>query len=269
MRASNYRRNEAIKSVYLAIFGVLLNVTAVFSADPHGASGSPPHWQYAGETGPDKWGALAPEYELCGTGKMQSPIDLADGFQADGAAFVLSYQPSPLNIIHNGHTIQVNFQPGSSITVSGKRHDLLQVHFHTPSEHAFGGERAAMEAHFVHKSADGALAVLGVMMQAGGANAALETVWKHIPAAAGPAQDIAGAKVDPGAFFPADHQYYRYMGSLTTPPCSEGVNWFVLKAPMTVSQEQLAKFAAAVSANSRPVQPVNNRLVLQPLAKAP
>lgn len=191
-------------------------------------------------------------------------FDLADGFQAEGAPVSLNYSPSALNIIHNGHTIQANFQPGSSMTVGGKRYDLLQVHFHTPSEHAKAGERAAMEAHFVHKSAEGKLAVLGVMMQLGADNAAVEALWKHMPSEAGPAQDIAGATIDAKAFFPASLKYYRYMGSLTTPPCNEGVNWFVLEEPVTISKAQLEKFSSAVSANSRPLQPVNNRLVLQP-----
>lgn len=256
-----------MKTLYLGMFALLLNGTAALAADPHVAAGAPAHWEYVGETGADKWGGLAPEYELCGAGKMQSPIDLADGFQADGASISLNYGPSALNIIHNGHTIQANFQPGSSMTVSGKRYDLLQVHFHTPSEHAYAGERAAMEAHFVHKSAEGKLAVLGVMMEMGADNAPLESLWKHMPASAGPAQDVAGATIDAKAFFPASLKYHRYMGSLTTPPCSEGVNWFVLDQSVTVGKAQLEKFASAVSANARPLQPVNNRLVLQPATK--
>lgn len=253
-----------MKAVYLGLCAALMTGAAAFAADPHAAPGAPAHWEYAGETGAEKWGSLSPDYQLCSTGQMQSPIDIADGFQADGAPISLNYNPSALNIIHNGHTIQANFQPGSSITVSAMRYDLLQVHFHTPSEHAKAGERAAMEAHFVHKSADGKLAVLGVMMQMGADNLALESLWTHMPSEAGPARDIAGATIDAKAFFPASLKYHRYMGSLTTPPCSEGVNWFVLDEPVTVGQAQLEKFAAAISANSRPLQPVNNRLVLKP-----
>lgn len=124
----------------------------------------------------------------------------------------------------------------------------------------------AMEAHFVHKSAEGKLAVLGVMKRVGPDNAALQPVWEHMPASAGPTQDIAGTSVDPAALFPVERSYFRYMGSLTTPPCSEGVNGFVLKEPVTISQAQLDKFVSAVTANARPLQPVNNRLVLQPVS---
>ena len=257
-----------MKPLYLSIFALLMGTTGVLAADvpaEHPADpASPPHWAYTGESGADTWGNISPDYHACSAGMMQAPIDQGDGFQAAGAAFTLNYQPSPLNIIHNGHTVQVNFQPGSSMTVSGKRYELLQVHFHTPSEHAIGGQRMAMEAYFVHKSAEGKLAVLGVMMRVGADNAVLQPVWEHLPASAGPAQDIAGASVDPAAFFPAERSYFRYMGSLTTPPCSEGVNWFVLKEPVTISQVQLDKFVSAVTANARPLQPVNNRLVLRP-----
>lgn len=165
--------------------------------------------------------------------------------QADGAPFTLDYKASPLNIIHNGHTVQVNFAPGSSMSVGGKKYELLQVHFHTPSEHAIDGKRVPLEGHFVHKSAEGALAVLGVMMQEGAENPALESVWKHLPMSAGPAQTIEGASVYPVDFFPPKRTYHRYMGSLTTPPCSEGVNWFVPTEPISISSAQLQKFAKA------------------------
>lgn len=229
------------------------------------AGHSAPHWEYTGEAGAEKWGGLSPDFAACGAGKMQSPVDIKDGFKADGAALILDYQASPLNIIHNGHTVQVNFAPGSSMRVSGTKYDLLQVHFHTPSEHAIGGVRAPMEAHFVHKSAAGALAVLGVMMQEGAENPAVEGVWKHLPMAAGPAQTIEGASVYPVDFFPPNRTYHRYMGSLTTPPCSEGVSWFVLTDPIMLSAAQIEKFAKATGENSRPLQPVNNRLLLHPI----
>ncbi|MEQ1890060.1 MAG: carbonic anhydrase family protein [Alphaproteobacteria bacterium] len=258
-----------MKKICLGLAAVWLNAAPALAEEPHAAAGAPAHWEYIGETGAGKWGELGPEYALCAAGKMQSPIDLTDGFQAEGAPVILDYQPSALNIVHNGHTIQANFQPGGAMTVSGRRYALLQVHFHAPSEHALGGERAAMEAHFVHKSDDGKLAVLGLMMRTGAENPALEAVWQHMPTVAGPAQDIAGAVIDAKAFFPASLKYHRYMGSLTTPPCSEGVNWFVLDEPVNVGPAQLKKFVAATGENARPLQPVNNRLVLNPMGNAP
>ncbi len=258
---------HTMKSGVMIIGASLILSGAALAKDKHAAGGhSAPHWEYTGAMGAENWGDLSPDFAACGAGKMQSPIDIKDGFQADGAPFTLDYKASPLNIIHNGHTVQVNFAPGSSMSLGGKKYELLQVHFHTPSEHAIDGKRAPLEGHFVHKSAEGALAVLGVMMQEGAENPAVESVWKHLPMSAGPAQAIEGASVYPVDFFPPKRTYHRYMGSLTTPPCSEGVNWFVLTEPISISSAQLQKFAKATGENSRPLQPVNNRLVLQPVS---
>ncbi len=230
------------------------------SSGGHGGA----QWAYEGKEGPENWGQLSKDFRSCESGRMQSPIDIADGFTATGDPIEFDYYLTPLSIIHNGHTIQVNYKPGSGITVGGRRYELLQFHFHTPSEHAVGHARAAMEVHFVHKNATGQLAVVGALMQAGGENVALREIWASMPKKAGPAKVSKQVLVNGRDLLPRDRSYYRYMGSLTTPPCSEGVNWFFLTQPITVSMEQVEQFAKAVGENARPLQALNNRLLLSP-----
>ena len=223
-----------------------------------------PQWGYEGEEGPENWGRLSQDFRACESGRMQSPIDIAGGVAANGDAIEFDYNLTPLSIVHNGHTIQVNYRPGSSITVGGNRYELLQFHFHTPSEHAVGHARAAMEVHFVHKNATGQLAVVGALMQAGGENMALREIWASMPKKAGPVKVNKQVLVNGRDLLPRDRSYYRYMGSLTTPPCSEGVNWYFLTQPITVSMEQVEWFAKAVGENARPLQALNHRLLLSP-----
>ncbi len=222
------------------------------------------HWDYGDQVGPDNWGQISPDYLLCEAGTMQSPIDIADGFGATGEPIELDYRLTPLSIVHNGHTVQVDYAHGSGITVAGKRYELLQFHFHSPNERAVGHSQAAMEMHLVHKAADGQLAVVGIMMEGGSENLALREVWNDMPEAAGPVQVADDVLINARDLLPADTGYYRYMGSLTTPPCSEGVNWFVLTQPIQVGMAQVARFVDAVGFNARPVQSVNHRLVLAP-----
>jgi len=235
---------------------------------PATAGHAGPAWTYAGATGPERWAALSNDFEMCGIGAMQSPIDMShfNGASVDPIEF--DYKLTPLEIIHNGHTVQVNFAPGSGITVEGKRFELLQAHFHKPSEYSMGGRQSAMEMHLVHKSAAGELAVIGVLMEVGDENVALSEFWDAMPQQAGPARSDPRTLINARDFLPRDTGYYRYMGSLTTPPCSEGVNWFVMRQPVSISMAQIERFAAAVGENARPVQPVNRRFVLAPLASA-
>jgi carbonic anhydrase len=232
--------------------------------DSHDSGGhdAAPHWSYGGADGPEHWGALSAAFAACSHGAMQSPIDLNAGFTVATLSHAFDYKPSALNIVHNGHTVQANYAPGSSMTVQGKVYDLLQFHFHAPSEHAIGGHRAPMEVHLVHQSADGELAVLGIMMNEGAANEALAGAWSKMPMHETAAADHGDVMVDAAALLPATGRYYHYKGSLTTPPCSEGVRWFVLQTPITVSTEQIAKFVEAAAPNARPLQPINKRLVV-------
>jgi len=239
-----------------ALVGVLS-----LSCQSHAPHAGKPHWSYEGATGPDHWGELAPSCILCKTGKAQSPIDIANTTPATLVPIEVNYKPVPLSIVNNGHTIQVDYAPGSSMKIGGEEYQLLQFHFHTPSEHTVKGNAFAMEGHLVHKSATGVLAVIGVLMDRGAASAFIGKLWEHLPIKKGERNTPAGVTVNAAGLLPKSMGRYSYMGSLTTPPCSEGVVWNVLKSPIAVSDEQVAAFAAIFKHNARPVQPLNGRVV--------
>ena len=223
-------------------------------------------WGYGVENGPAVWGQLSPEYALCAVGTHQSPIDLVNPTSAALPAIAFNYQPTALRIQNNGHTIVVASLPENWIEVDSTRYELLQFHFHAPSEHTVAGQSFAMEMHLVHQNKDGALAVIGVLIERGKEHAAFNPLWAHLPSTPGAVQQIEQVAVDAGDLLPSARSYYRYDGSLTTPPCSEGVQWFVLTTPIALSEAQVAAFAAIVHGNNRPVQPLNGR---QLLADAP
>lgn len=229
------------------------------------AGGAAHHWGYEGEAGPEHWGGLEGEFATCGLGHVQSPIDIhADAAKPSGdlAPIEFHYQPAPLTVVDNGHTIQVSYAPGSYIVAGGHRYELVQFHFHKPSEEALDGKRFAMVAHLVHKDAGGKLAVVAVLLGAGHENPVIQSIWKAIPTEHGKPVTAAGAQVDVAGLLPADHAYYTFTGSLTTPPCSEGVTWFVLRTPSSVSDDEVAAFGAHYPMNARPLQPVNGREIL-------
>jgi carbonic anhydrase len=219
-----------------------------------------PHWSYEGKTGPARWGELEKEFEACRLGRHQSPIDITAARKAPLPPVAFAYGPSPATVVDNGHTVQVKVAPGSSITVGGKAFQLVQFHFHRPSEEKVKGEASAMDAHLVHRAADGKLAVVAVLLEPGAANGLVEAVWASAPK--GPGESAPGAlTVDASRLLPASRGYYAFTGSLTTPPCSEGVSWIVLKSPVEISREQIATFARRYPNNARPVQPVGDRVV--------
>ncbi|MFC0240007.1 carbonic anhydrase [Rhodopseudomonas telluris] len=232
---------------------------SVASETGHGAGAV--HWGYDGEGAPEKWGDLQADYKVCQLGSEQTPIDLTAGIRGEPGAAHHDYKPIPLRIVNNGHTIQVNVDPGSSCMIDGVRYDLLQFHFHHPSEHLMGGKRFEMECHFVHKSANGALAVTGVLIRPGSENGALKALFDQMPTSAG-AEVRASGSVDPAAVLPRSGGYFRYMGSLTTPPCSEGLTWTVFKEPIELSPAQIQRFAALFPNNARPVQRRNRRFLI-------
>lgn len=231
---------------------------------PHAAPAEPQkakahtHWSYGGSEGPENWGKLDPEFAACVEGKEQSPIDLKWSKQKGKRKISFHYAEGPLHVVDNGHTIQVNVPVGSYALIDGQRFSLVQFHFHAASEHTFSGRHFPLEAHFVHKNADGKLAVVGVMFETGAKNAGLETVFLNMP---GKAHDEKRAmtKFNPASLLPSVHTHYQYSGSLTTPPCSEGVNWTVLNTPMPISEEQLAQFHRAYVHNNRPLQELHER----------
>jgi carbonic anhydrase len=218
-------------------------------------------WSYEGAKGPAHWGDLKSEYAVCKTGKHQSPIDIRNEKPADLPAIELSFAPTPFRIIDNGHSVQVNVDPGNSISVGGKRYDLVQFHFHHPSEERIHGKSYPMVAHLVHKDAAGKLAVIAVLLKTGHQNPFIEALWKDLPSEVGQEHAPQGASVDLRQFLPANRGYYRFSGSLTTPPCSEDVTWFVLKQAMEISKPEETAFATKYAHNARPVQPLNGRAV--------
>ncbi|WP_089286072.1 MULTISPECIES: carbonic anhydrase [unclassified Azospirillum] len=235
-------------------------------AAPAFAEGAHTHWTYEGAEGPAAWGKLSPDFAACEAGQAQSPIDIVGAVPAQLGPIGISYPKQAASIINNGHTIQANIQPGASIDLEGQRYDLVQFHFHHPSEHEVADKKAPMELHLVHKNAQtGQLAVLGVMIVPGPENTTLAPVWAAMPAKEGKADKEL--TLDLAKLVPANRDYFRYEGSLTTPPCSEVVHWVVLKQPITLSQAQIDAFAALFPDNARPIQPQNRRFVLQTAEK--
>ncbi len=228
------------------------------------ASGHSAHWGYSGHEAPEFWGDLSSDYAICKSGKNQSPIDVASLVEAELSPIVFQYHGVPLDIVNNGHTIKVNYAPGSSVIVNGHTSNLLQFHFHTPSENTVKGQFFAMEAHLVHSDDVGNLSVVGVLFEEGSSNPFIEGLWGHMPEKTGVSKSLPEVTVNVTDMLPAKKSYYRFNGSLTTPPCSEGVSWMLLKNPVPVSKAQAVKFHTLMGVdNNRPIQPVNARPVLQ------
>jgi len=222
-------------------------------------AGGAAHWSYHGASGAENWGNLDHGFETCKLGKVQSPIDIRDARPAKLPPISFNYTAGAAEVVNNGHTVQVNLPAGGEVGVESGRYKLLQFHFHTPSEEMVNGAHYPLVAHFVHKSDEGRLAVVAVLFKEGKANAALAPVFAAMPAEEGGKAPLAS--LDPAALLPAGHSYFSFMGSLTTPPCSEGVYWQVLTDPVEVSADQLAAFQKLYPMNARPVQPVNGREV--------
>ena len=218
------------------------------------------HWDYEGEGRPENWSKLDPRNKLCATGDRQSPIDIRDGIKVDLEPIQFDYRPSLFRIVDNGHTVQVGLGNGS-LTITGKTYELVQFHFHRPSEERINGRGFDMVAHLVHKSYDGQLAVVAVLMERGAENAFIQTLWNNLPLEKNVEVLPPTATVDLSTFLPASRNYYTYMGSLTTPPCSEGVLWLVMRQPVQVSAEQIAIFSRLYRNNARPIQPAAGRLI--------
>jgi carbonic anhydrase len=225
------------------------------------AADQAPHWGYTDDTGPEHWGDLAPEYQTCKTGQAQSPIDITQAVPAAVSFIGFRYRSAPLSVINNGHTIQVSYPPGSYLVLGRKSYQLKQFHFHAPSEHSVFGRRADMSAHLVHEAPDGELAVVAVAMNIGRRpNREVARIWRAMPAKAA-REHHERVSINAARLLPTRRSYFSYMGSLTTPPCTEGVRWVVMKEPITVSSQQVDLFKAVIGDNARPVQPLNGRVV--------
>jgi len=242
------------------------NDTTSKKASP--SSDRPVHWSYSEEGGPAGWAELSPVYALCGSGKSQSPVNILSDAGKGTPAWKMEYKTTKLQIAHNeqmeelidnGHTIQVTPQEGSTITYGGKIYHLKQFHFHTPSEHTINEKHSPMEIHLVHQSDDKSLAVIGVLVQEGNHNTNFDQLIRHLPNAPGEKKTHDSVNINIGIHVPKDLYAYHYIGSLTTPPCSENVQWLVLKNPISMSKEQVAAFSSRLKNNNRPTQPMNER----------
>ncbi|MDP1526732.1 MAG: carbonic anhydrase family protein [Rhodocyclaceae bacterium] len=219
------------------------------------------HWGYAGLGAPENWSKIKPGYSLCGTGKRQSPIDIRGGIKVDLESIKFDYKLTEFRIIDNGHTVQVEVGEGSTITVMGQSYQLVQFHFHRPSEERINGKTYDMVAHLVHKDYDNRLAVIAVLMEKGMEHPIIQTLWNYMPLEVGMESQPPDVLIDLNRLLPEKRDYYTYMGSLTTPPCTENVLWMVFKTPVPVSPEQIGIFSRLYPNNARPVQPTHDRLI--------
>ena len=222
---------------------------------PHAAE-----WGYSGSTGPSHWGTLSPSYVLAKTGKQQSPIDIHTSFKKDLPSLVFNYAPAKIDLVYNGHTVQENEEQGSYFVIGDRKFDLKQFHFHAPSEHTVDGQHFAMEMHLVHKNAKGHVAVVGILIQKGEHNTKLDAVWDYLPTAKNKTRQM-DLTFNAQSILPTNLAYYHYKGSFTTPPCTEDVDWFVLKNPISLSATQIARFTSIIRDNNRPIQPLNGRSI--------
>ncbi len=250
-----------MKKVLILALVALFGLTG--SALASGGHGKSVHWGYSGDTGPEHWGSLDEKFKTCGEGKKQSPVDITGAVAGNLPELKLNYGSTTLKLVNNGHTIKADYAPGSSIVVGDDNYKLLQFHFHSLSENAIEGELSPMEAHLVHANAAGELAVVGVMLTEGAANPLLDRLWAYTPSKANSTMAVPTASISVTDLLPGSTAYYGFTGSLTTPPCTEGVRWMVLKEAMTASPEQIAKFRRLFGDQNtnRPVQPLNGRVV--------
>jgi carbonic anhydrase len=225
------------------------------------------HWGYTGHIAPQYWGDINPKFAMCKQGVNQSPIDITPEVTVstkDLNPIGFNYSADAINVLNNGHSIQVNVDAYSSIDIDGEHYTLKQFHFHTPSENEIDGRSFPLEAHFVHASADGKLAVIGVLFELGKPNKALQTIWDAMPKDAGQTNELKLSSQTIDTLLPKNKDYYYFNGSLTTPPCSEGVKWMVMKNYLTISKEQVQMFLDVMKhPNNRPTMPLNARKVLK------
>ncbi|MDF7680966.1 carbonic anhydrase family protein [Enterobacteriaceae bacterium ESL0689] len=235
---------------------LLMVIPALTQAAP-----AQPHWDYEGKGAPENWGKLSTDFATCHNGKFQSPIDINNVLQAQLPPLDLVFKNTSETVVNNGHTIQVSAKSEDQFTLDGETFQLMQYHFHTPSENHINGKSYPLEAHFVHAAEDGAVAVVAVMFEVGKENSALNPILDAIPDQMNKEVSLQ-KKLDLRTLFPEKLDYYRFSGSLTTPPCTEGIRWLVMSDNVTLSAEQLARFQSVLKhSNNRPVQPLNGRII--------
>lgn len=248
------------------VFALFLGVALLAPTGPRAQWKT--EWSYEGPLGPEHWGDLDPDYAACKLGKEQSPIDIRDARKAELPALRFEYKSEPLKyLLNNGYTIRVNYhdapETGSFLIVGDKRYQLRQFHFHRPSEEYIQGKPYDMVAHFMHEASDGSVAGVAVLLKAGRANSTVRKLWQYMPNTKGGEQQVPGVEINPAGLLPRNTSYYEYTGSVTAPPCAEGVTWFVLKTPVEVSVDEINAFAALYPHDVRPIQPLNGRVVVE------
>jgi carbonic anhydrase len=249
-------------SAYLLLFPAYQSIAKEADKSAHSSEAHKAHWSYKGETGPEKWGTLDPQNAACKDGKSQSPINIEKTTKAPLKEIVFSYKESPLKVVNNGHTVMASYVPGSTMTIDGKTYNLVQFHFHAPSEHLIQGKASPMEIHLVHKDDAGNLAVVGVMMNVGKENKAMKTVYSNVAKEVNVEKALENVQINANDFLPKDKSYYLYSGSLTTPPCTEGVQWIVMENPISVSEKQVKNYKKRLGPHTaRPAQPLNDRTI--------
>ncbi|MGV3345327.1 carbonic anhydrase [Enterobacteriaceae bacterium LUAb1] len=226
-------------------------------------AGNIPIWTYEGKAGPEHWGELSPAFSVCHTGQFQSPIDIRSPVDAKLPALDIIFHSAAESMVNNGHTIQITVSDEDDFKLDNHHFTLMQYHFHSPSENLINGKQYPLEAHFVHTSANGDLAVVAVMFKTGKENSALKPILNSLPAETNKVVPV-NQRFNLKPLFPHNQHYYRFSGSLTTPPCTEGVRWLVMSHPVTLSKEQLAIFQKALkNSNNRPIQPLHGRLIVK------
>jgi carbonic anhydrase len=222
-------------------------------------------WDYQGPHGAEHWSALDPGYRTCNAGKEQSPIDIRNPRKAHLPRLRFEYKSEPVGyVVNNAHTIRVNYHDapgtGSFLMLGNRRYQLIQFHFHHPSEESIAGKRYDMVLHLMHRASDGDVVGVAVFLRPGRANPTLQRILDHMPATEGQLA-VPGVAVNPAGMLPRDAGYYRYMGSVTAPPCTEHVRWLVLKTAVEISAAQIKAFASLYPDDARPPQPLNGRIV--------
>jgi carbonic anhydrase len=253
--------------IKLPVFLMALGLASLASAQT-----VPPHWEYGAPDGPFQWGSMA-GYSLCGAGAYQSPIDIESGENGPLSnvtkdtsleALDLTWGISKFTENFNGHTVQMNYDSGSTLNFEGKSYELKQFHFHSPSEHIQDGRQYPLEMHFVHQSANGTT-VVGVFFKEGASNPTLQKIWDNSPKDVS-VLTVPNLELNAMDFLPTQLQYYNYTGSLTTPPCTEGVNWIVLKKPIEATADQLRFLQKKLGGpNNRPIEPLDGRNISESL----
>jgi carbonic anhydrase len=254
---------KSMKHAWLVLPSILATLACSGPSSSRAAVPAKAPWSYEGRTGPAHWGELDAGYVLAKTGRRQSPVDIVTAkiVRQQAAALEASYGDTSLEVLNNGHTIEDDYHGGGTLTIDGRVFRLAQFHFHSPSEHTLDGEHAPMEVHLVHEDAGGKLAVIGVLIREGREHPELAKLWQHLPRSAGRTEAVEGVTVNAERLLPASLASYRYSGSLTTPPCTEDVSWFVLEQSIEASAEQIAAFRAVIHGNNRPTQPLNGRTI--------